>query len=73
MVSLAEIERLAFELPERQRALLAAHLLESLPGILQDEDEGMAEALRRAAELDADPGIGLSLAQFDQMSRSRRP
>lgn len=72
MISVAEIERLASELPEKQRALLAARLLDSLPSILDDEDEGVAEALRRAAELDANPGIGLSLEQFDQMFRSRR-
>lgn len=72
MPSIVEVEKLAFALPENERALLAAHLLDSLPGILEDEDEGIAEALRRGAELDENPGIGLSLEQFDRMFKSRR-
>jgi len=61
MVSIAEIEKLAFDLPESERAVLAAHLLRSLPSVLEDEDEGIAEALRRDAELEATPDIGLTL------------
>lgn len=53
-------------------ALLAAHLLDTLPGVLDDEDEGIAEALNRAAELEENPSIGLSLEQFDEMFRSRK-
>ena len=36
-------------LPDQQRAALASHLLESLPAVLQDDDDGLAEALRRDA------------------------
>lgn len=72
MNSIAEVEKLAFALPEEERALLAAHLLDSLPGVLVDEDEGVAEALRRNAELDADPSIGLTFKQVEQMYRSRK-
>jgi len=61
MASIIEVEKLAFDLPEAQRAVLAAHLLESLPAVLHDEDEGIAEALRRDAELDAQPETGISL------------
>ncbi len=48
MVSIVEIEKLAFALPESERALLGSHLLDSLPGILEEEDGGVAEALQRA-------------------------
>ena len=72
MATIAEVERLAFDLPDSQRALLEAHLLRSLPSVLHEDDEGIAEALRRAAELDADPNIGITLEQLDQQIRSRR-
>jgi putative addiction module component (TIGR02574 family) len=72
MATIAEVERLAFDLPDSQRALLAAHLLRSLPSVLHEDDEGIAEALRRDAELDADPNIGITLEQLDQQIRSRR-
>jgi hypothetical protein len=72
MASIAEIEKLAFDLPESERAVLAAHLLRSLPSVLEDEDEGIAEALRRDAELEASPDIGLTLEQLDQQVGFRR-
>ena len=72
MATIAEVERLALDLPDSQRALLAAHLLRSLPSVLHEDDEGVAEALRRDAELDADPNIGITLEQLDQQIRSRR-
>ena len=53
MATMTEVEKLAFDLPDSDRAVLAAHLLRSLPSVLHDEDEGVAEALRRDAELDA--------------------
>lgn len=72
MSTLLEVEKLAFDLPETQRATLAAHLLESLPPELHDDDEGLAEALRRDGELDANPEIGLSLEALDQRIAGRR-
>ena len=66
MATIAEVEKLAFDLPESQRALLAAHLLRSLPAVLHDEDEGIAEALRRDAGFDSDPAFGMSLEQLDR-------
>jgi putative addiction module component (TIGR02574 family) len=67
-----EIEKLALDLPERDRATLIANLLDSLPPILSDEDEGIAEALRRDEELDADPSQTISFAELDSYVRSRR-
>jgi hypothetical protein len=47
MPTIAEVEKLPLDLSETERAILAAHLLGSLPSVLHDEDEGAAEALRR--------------------------
>ena len=49
---------------EQYRADLAARLLSSLPAVLEDEDDGVAEALRREKEADDDPSACLSLEQF---------
>jgi putative addiction module component (TIGR02574 family) len=70
MPTIVEVEKLALELPERERASLAANLLESLPAILSDEDEGIAEALRRDADFDASPDRAISLEQLDSQIRS---
>ena len=72
MSTIAEVEKLALDLPDSQRAVLAAHLLRSLPPFLHDEDEGIAEALRRDAEFDANPDRGISLEQLDQQIAARR-
>jgi putative addiction module component (TIGR02574 family) len=70
--TIAEVEKLALDLPENQRAVLAAHLLGSLPAVLHDEDEGVAEALRRDMELDANPASGMSIEQLDEQIDRRR-
>ena len=72
MATIAEVEKLALDLPETERAVLAAHLLGSLPSVLHDEDEGIAEALLRDAELDANSSLGMSLEELDQRIASRR-
>ena len=72
MATMVEIEKLALNLPEKERATLAANLLESLPGVLSDDDEGVAEALRRDAEIEANPDQTISLAQVDAQIKSRR-
>ena len=72
MPTIIEIKKLALDLPEQDRATLAANLLESLPPILSDDDEGIAEALRRDAELEADPSQAISLAELDSQIQSRR-
>ncbi len=60
------------ELEVKQRAILAAHLLESLPSVLHDEDEGIAEALRRDAEMDQDSSKSVSVEAIDRMVNERR-
>jgi putative addiction module component (TIGR02574 family) len=72
MATVIEVEKLALDLPERERATLAANLLNSLPGILSDEDEGAAEALRRDAELEANPANAISLPELDSQIKGRR-
>ena len=72
MATILEIEQLALTLSEEQRATLAANLLDSLSGVLSDGDEGIAEALRRDADLDANPTQAISLAQLDDQIKSRR-
>ncbi len=70
--TITEVEKLALDLPENQRAVLAAHLLASLPPVLHDEDEGIAEAQRRDAEIDASPSSSVSLKQLDEQIKRRR-
>lgn len=71
MATVIEIKKLALALPERDRATLAANLLQSLPPILADEDEGVGEALRRDAELDAEPNQAISFAELDSQIQNR--
>ena len=71
MATRAEVEKLALDLPETERAVLAAHLLGSLPSVLHDEDEGIAEALRRDAEFGANPSLGMTLEELDRADRKR--
>ena len=71
MPTIPEIEKLALDLSETERATLIANLLDSLAPILSDDDEGIAEALRRDAELDANPGLAISLADLDADIRNR--
>ena len=72
MATIIEIEKLALNLPEQERATLAANLLDSLPPLLFDEDEGIAEALRRDAEMNADRSKAISFAELDRRLRNRR-
>ena len=72
MATINEVKKLALDLPVADRAVLAAHLLGSLPPVLHDEDEGITEALRRDRELDAKPASALSLEQVDRRIKRRR-
>lgn len=66
----ADIERLAFSLPERQRARLADALLRSLSEDFIDEDE-IAEAIRRDREMDEHPEMAISLEELDRRMADR--
>ena len=72
MATIVEVEKLALSLSEKERATLATNLLCSLPGVLFDEDDGIAEALRRDAELSTHPDHTISMAQLEAQIKSRR-
>ena len=57
-----------FPCPEKERALLAAALLRSLPSDLKagEDDEGVREALRREAEGAADPSAFIPQKEFEE-------
>ena len=55
-----EIQCRAMELPDGERANLAAELLGSLPAMLVENDDGIAEARRRSRELAENPAVGCS-------------
>ncbi len=63
-MTLESLEMEAMRLPDAQRAAFAAYLLRSLPGVLHEEDDGIAEAMRRDAELDRNPAAGMTLEEF---------
>lgn len=72
MATVSDVEKLALELPEQDRAMLAANLLDSLPPRMSDEDDGVAEALRRDAELNSHPEEAISLEILEaQIQRHR--
>jgi hypothetical protein len=72
VATITDVEKLALDLPENQRAVLAAHLLGSLPPVLHDDDEGIAEALRRDAELDTNASLAISFKELDEQIERRR-
>ena len=72
MATITEVERLALDLPEDHRAMLAAHLLDSLSPVLHDDDEGLAEALLRDADFDSGATVGMSLSELDEHVERRR-
>jgi hypothetical protein len=65
----SEIETEAMKLPESERAGLACRLLNSLPAVLSDKDDGIAEAIRRDAELEREPSSGITLEQLRRATK----
>ena len=61
-----EIHQTVMELSDSERARLAGELLASLPAILVEADEGLAEAQRRSEELDQDPSAGRTWQQIKE-------
>jgi len=64
MTRVQEIRKQASALSTSEKAELAADLLESLPPILDDEDEGLAEARRRDQEMERDPQAAITWEQL---------
>jgi putative addiction module component (TIGR02574 family) len=71
-MSVDQIAAEALCLSENERASLASRLLQSLPPVAFDGDEGVAEALRRDAELEADPAQAMTLREMDSHIQRRR-
>ena len=71
-MSADQIAAEALRLPEQERASLVSRLLRSLPPVVLDDDEGVAEALRRDAELDADPAQVMTLREIDSHIQQRK-
>jgi len=57
------------KLPDSDRASLASRMLDSLPAVLSDDDEGVAEAMRRSAELDRNPEMAMTLEEVIQAAK----
>ena len=72
MATTAELEKLALQLSDMDRAILASALLASLPATLHDDDEGLNEALRRDIELETNPGLAFSVEELDRKVAARR-
>jgi len=66
MTRLQQLEQDAKSLTEAERAQFAASLLATLPAVLADEDEGVAKALRREAEMEASGDQGTSWDELKQ-------
>jgi len=64
MTHVQAIRQQARALSTTEKAELAADLLESLPPILDDPDEGVPEALRRDREMDKDPVASITWEQL---------
>jgi hypothetical protein len=60
-----ELTGMLMKLPEKRRVQLVANLLASLPSTLTDQDDGVAEALRRDAELQDGTQQAFSLDELD--------
>ena len=68
METLSSLQAQIMTLPDGARANLASFILQSLPAFYIDEDDdGLAEALRREAEMEADPSMCIT---FEELKRS---
>ncbi len=74
MSVLAEAEEIASKLSDAERGKLAEKLIASLPGpFIEDDDDGIEEAIRRSREMDENPEMAITMEQLDEMIRKRFP
>ena len=74
MSVIAEAEELALSLSDSERAKLAEKLIASLPGpFIEDDDDGIEEALRRSREMKDNPEMSISFEELDAMIKKRFP
>ena len=65
-MTLEEIQQSALDLPDADRAALAAELIGSLPSALVVPDDGIAEASKRSKDLETDAAEGYSWQELKQ-------
>lgn len=74
MSVVADAEELALSLSDSERAQLAEKLIASLPGpLIEDDDDGIDEALRRSREMNENPEMSISFEELDSMIKKRFP
>ena len=74
MSVVAEAEELALSLSDSERAKLAEKLIASLPGpFIDDDNDGIEEALRRSQEMKANPEMRISFDELDAKIKKRFP
>ncbi|MFN6963448.1 MAG: addiction module protein [Pyrinomonadaceae bacterium] len=74
MSVIAEAEKIALSLSASDRAKLAEKLIASLPSpFVDDDDDGVDEALRRSREMDENPEMSLSPEEFDDLIKKQFP
>ena len=71
MSVIAEVEERALSLTAKERGELITKLLRSLPEFPSDEDDGVAEALKRREQLRQHPEIAISLEELDKRMQER--
>lgn len=71
MLTIAELEKLVFNLSEKERAELVGKILRSLP--LYSDDGGLSEARRRDLQMDENPESAVSMEQLDEMITKKFP
>lgn len=74
MSAITEVEQSALRLPTKERGQLIEKLIRSLPGpFIEDDEDGIEEALRRSIEMDENPDMCITIEQLDEMIRKRFP
>lgn len=74
MSVVADAEELALSLSDSERAQLAEKFIASLPGpFIDDDDDGIDEALRRSREMNENPEMSISFEELDAMIKKRFP
>ena len=74
MSVIAEAEELALSLSDSEHATLAEKLIASLPGpFIEEDDDGIEEALRRSQEMKENPEMGISFEELDEKMKERFP
>lgn len=72
MSVIAEAEQLALSLSDSDGVTLAEKLIPLLPGpFIEDDDDGVEEAIRRSEELKNNPDIAMSLEELDRRMQER--